>query len=284
MRYSGEIEPGYFAFWGDYLKLNQIFSIITPTWNHLWYIVYLLAYILLIAPFLPWMRRFAEGAGGRGVSFLFGGPLRLILLVTIPFIAYALLLDPRFPTTHDLVNDWANHAHRLTMFLLGYFVAKHERFWASVARALPFAIGLVLILGGGRLFLRANDWDLYVSILGSPWGVGLVTLYAWSCIVALMGLAQSYLNRPSKALTYFTGAVFCYYILHQTIIVAAGYYLTQLQIGAWPEFLVLTVITVAGCGVGYEFLRRVPYLRAFFGITNRAAKSLPQQRVALPAT
>jgi membrane-bound acyltransferase YfiQ involved in biofilm formation len=97
-----------------------------------------------------------------------------------------------------------------------------------------------------------------------------LTLYAWAFIVMLFGLAQRFLNRPSKALTYFTGAVFCYYILHQTIIVSAGYYLTQMQLGAWPEFLILTAITIAGCAGGYELLRRVPGVRLWFGI--RASK------------
>lgn len=81
-----------------------------------------------------------------------------------------------------------------------------------------------------------------------------------------LGFGQRYLNRPSRALTYLIGAVFCYYILHQTIIVAAGFYLTQLEFGAWPEFLVLTGVTVAGCGAGYEILRRIPGTRPWFGI------------------
>ncbi len=93
-----------------------------------------------------------------------------------------------------------------------------------------------------------------------------LTLYAWSSIVFLFGLAQRFLNRPSKILTYLTGAVFCYYILHQTLTVIAGYYLTQLGLGVLPEFLLVSVITVGGCMAGYEFLRRVPVLRPWFGI------------------
>jgi len=244
---------------------------ITPTWNHLWYVVYLLFYIVLIAPFLPMMRRWADGAGGRLLNRLTGGPIRLMIVVALPFIAYTLFLDPKFPTTHDLVGDWANHAHRFTVFLLGYFVAKHARFWRSVDRVLPLSIALVIIIGGGRLYLRAFHWDFYVSLFeGTPIMSVALVLYAWSFIVMLLGLGQRYLNRPSKALTYLTGAVFCYYILHQTIIVAAGFYLTPLQLGAWPEFFVLTLITIAGCGAGYEILRRLPGVRPWFGIKSPA--------------
>jgi peptidoglycan/LPS O-acetylase OafA/YrhL len=270
LRQDGVIESGYLAFWGNYLKLEQIYPMITPTWNHLWYVVYLLVYILLIAPFLLLMKRVAEGPAARALDRIAGGPVRLLLLIIVPFVIYELILTPHFPTTHDLVNDWANHAHRFTIFLLGYFAAKHMRFWDSARRALPLAAALVVVIGGGRFYLRAYHGDFYNSLFDGPVMTVALTLYAWAFIVMLFGLAQRFLNRPSKALTYFTGAVFCYYILHQTIIVSAGYYLTQMQLGAWPEFLILTAITIAGCAGGYELLRRVPGVRLWFGI--RASK------------
>ncbi|WP_428409684.1 acyltransferase family protein [Hyphococcus sp.] len=269
LRQAGAIEPGYLAFWGNYLKLEQLYPMTTPTWNHLWYVVYLLVYILLIAPVLPFLRRFAEGAGAKALSAVAGGPVRLLLLIIIPFVIYELALVPHFPTTHDLVNDWANHAHRFTIFMLGYFAAKHDGFWRSVERALPIAAFIAVGLGALRLYLRAWHNDFYVGLfegVSAPLVAVLMILYAWSCIVLLLGLAQRFLNRPSKTLTYLTGAIFCYYILHQTITVTAGYYLTQLQLGPWPEFIGVTAATAGGCVAGYEILRRIPVLRVFFGI------------------
>jgi membrane protein DedA with SNARE-associated domain len=266
LRQAGNIEPGYLAFWGNYLKLEQLYPMITPTWNHLWYVVYLLVYILLITPFLPAMRRFAETTGGRWFGALAGGPLRLLLIFIIPFVAYEAMLSPHFETTHNLFWDWANHAHRFTIFLLGYFAAKNIRFWRSVDRALPAAMVLVVLIGGGRLYLRAYHWDIYSAIYDGPFMTTVLTLYAWSFIVMLMGLAQRYLNRSSKVLTYLTGAVFCYYILHQTIIITAGYYLTQFELGVWPEFFLVTAATLAGCAGGYEIARRIPFLRPWLGI------------------
>ena len=283
LRQPGAIEPGYLAFWGNYLKLEQLYPMITPTWNHLWYVVYLLVYILLITPFLPLMKRFAEGTGAKILQAVTGGPIRLLLLVTIPFILYEAFLSPHFPTTHNLVQDWANHAHRFTIFLLGYFAAKHARFWTSVDKALPLAIGLVLLLGVGRLYLRAYHWDFYASLYDqTPVMMVALVLYAWSFIVMLLGLGQRFLNRPSKLLTYLTGAVFCYYILHQTITVVAGYYLTQLELGAWTEFLLVAGATVGGCVAGYEIARRIPGLRPWLGIkpAKRKVKASPQPAAA----
>lgn len=280
LRHSGEIEPGYFVFWVNYLDLEQLYSVITPTWNHLWYVVYLLVYILIIAPFLPMMRWFANGIGGRWLAAATGGPLRLMLIPAIPFLLFGMILDPHFPTTHDLVNDWANHAQRFTIFLLGYFAAKNESFWAAARRALPGAAVLVAALAVSGIFMEIYEDALAASPLARIPFIdtvidGFDVLYAWAFIVLLFGLGQRYLNRPSKMLSYLTGAVFCYYILHQTIIVIAGYNLTQLRLGSWTEFFLITFITMAGCVVGYEAIKRVPVLRLFFGIKGGAAKESP---------
>lgn len=200
------------------------------------------------------------------------------MLITIPFVIYELVLSPHFPTTHNLVNDWANHAHRFTVFLLGYFAAKHVVFWRSADRALPLAAVLVVSLLISGFWMEANEEMLAASSLAQIPFIDQVIdaldiLYAWSFMVLLFGLAQRYLNRPSKALTYLTGAVFCYYILHQTIIVIAGYNLTQMQFGPWPEFLAVTLVTVAGCTLGYEAFRRIPGVRPWFGIKAPPAKA-----------
>lgn len=263
---AGEIEPGYLIFWDNYLRYVQVYSVTTPTWNHLWYVVYLLVYILLITPFLPLMRRFAETVGGRWLGAALGGPVRLLLVVIAPFLFYRAVLDPLFPTTHALWGDWANHAHRVTIFLLGYFAAKNIRFWQAVDRALPVAAGLVILIGAARLYLRAYHWDFYSAVYDGPIMASALTLYAWAFIVMMLGLAQRFLNRPSALLTYLTGAVFCYYILHQTIIIVAGYYLTQMKLGVWNEFALLMGLTVTGCVIGYEIGKRIPYLRVFLGI------------------
>jgi surface polysaccharide O-acyltransferase-like enzyme len=91
-------------------------------------------------------------------------------------------------------------------------------------------------------------------------------LYAWSCMLLLFGVGQHFLNRESRLLRYLTSAIFCYYVLHQTIIVVAGYYLTGLELGALPEFFTLTFVTVAGCAAGYEIIRRIPGVGILVGV------------------
>ena len=45
---SGEISSSFLAFYPGYLA--EDYSISTPTWNHLWYLVYLFVYTLILLP------------------------------------------------------------------------------------------------------------------------------------------------------------------------------------------------------------------------------------------
>ena len=187
---KGETQASFFAFWLQYLNLEQSFSVITPTWNHLWYVAYLFVYILIVTPLTPLLRRWAEGASAQKVFAGLSHPAALLLVPIFPYVFIDLILSPIYPTTHDLVNDWANHAMRFTIFLYGYFVAKSAVFWSAVVRALKAAAMIVVFIGFGRAYLRALHWNLYVSLYDViPVMPVLNILYAWAFIILLLGLA-----------------------------------------------------------------------------------------------
>ncbi len=266
VRQSGEFTGSMAAFYPDYVRIEQVFSTITPTWNHLWYLAYVLLYILVILPLLPWLRRIPETRAWHAIS---SRAWVVVFLVILPFVATETWLAPHYPTTHALVGDWANHAHRFMIFVIGFFVAKDLAFWRTVDRAWRFApalaVGAWLVLANGQ----AVADTLQPLLSGTPLRflfsyVG--TLYAWACMLTLLGFGQRFLNRESRALRYLTSAIFCYYVLHQTITVVAGYYLTELRLGAVPEAFALMAVTVLGCVAGYEILRRTPGVGILFGV------------------
>ncbi len=266
VRQSGEFTGSMAAFYPDYVRIEQVFSTITPTWNHLWYLAYVLLYILVILPLLPWLRRIPETRAWHAIS---SRAWVVVFLVILPFVATETWLAPHYPTTHALVGDWANHAHRFMIFVIGFFVAKDLAFWRTVDRAWRFApalaVGAWLVLANGQ----AVADTLQPLLSGTPLRflfsyVG--TLYAWACMLTLLGFGQRFLNRESRALRYLTSAIFCYYVLHQTITVVAGYYLTELRLGAVPEAIALMAVTVLGCVAGYEIVRRIPGVGILFGV------------------
>lgn len=275
LRFRDEIEPGFFAFYRQYLGFGD-FSIIVPTWNHLWYVAYMLVYTLIAAACLPLLRFVSVHLGEPVFAWLREGRAwRVLLAPAIPFLIYRLTLDPLFPTTHILWGDWANIAHTLTIFVLGFIAAKNEDFWSAVDRALPVALALSAALGGALLIAWLNqtvvraDPQLLSAVLT------LRVFYAWTIIVTLLGLARRFTNRTSPALAYLTAAIFPYYIMHQTIIVVVGYWFTMVEAPAAIEVTAIIVATVLGCAVGYEIIRKVTLLRPLFGLPMRG-KQIPR--------
>lgn len=268
---SGEINKGFWEFYPEYfIGTSSKYSVTIPTWNHLWYVVYLMLYTLIIAPFAKPLAKIMAGKGAGLTQAVFGsrfGILWVIVLPVLPHFLYRIFLDERFPTTHDVVSDWANHAHSVTFLLTGFLLAKDGAFWDAIKRGRRFFIGLALGLGIVLTFTWAH-WDAVAEAKTFLWPARIGRLlFAWSVIAALLSLAQHYLNRPSPALTYMTEAIFPWYILHQTLIIMAGYWLTRQDLSVSVEFAGVVVVTFGGCILIHElFIRRFNLIRPLFGL------------------
>lgn len=280
---KGEIGPNYVEFWWQYLDFDLEFSIITPTYNHLWYVVYILLYTLLLVPFRPLLQKlrgpFDRLWAGRGALVL--------LLPLIPLVVYDALLSDTFPVTHAIVDDWFNHANSLTMVVFGYLAAKSTAFWQAIDRARHQALALALTVGAVRFAVSLSPtppdgmWEGVLSLMR--------IIYLWAVIASLLGYAQRYLNRSGPTLRYLSEAVFPYYILHQTLIVCLGAWSFGLPVWAEAPFILLG--TIGGCALAYEVIRRVAPLRPLFGLplrpraerTGDAAGAVSMKVTAWPA-
>lgn len=272
---KGEIAPGYLEFYPRYLNLWSGFSIITPTYNHLWYVLYVLLYTLIIAALLPLLRR-AGGMVEQAIGWLMRGAFgwRLILCPALAFMAFGALLAPHFPVNMMVVGDWYNHSILFSALLIGWFIAKSDAFWSGLPRHL-LPLVLVAAMLGIVLFVARLDWGAVRAdplLFAVMMGVRLT--FMWAMILVLLALAQRWLNRPGKALDFLNEAVFPYYILHQTIIVAVGFWLAQSVLPVWLEASILVLTTLVGCVVLTEIIKRIPLLRPLFGL--RPIRPRPQ--------
>lgn len=277
----GGYHDGYLAFWSRYVHGDPNFCrdgdcLDVPTWNHLWFVVYLWVYTLVLC-LLRWTTRGAlAGVKARVAAAMSGWGL---LLVPAAFLIVArITLIDRFESTHALVDDWYNHAQYLPQFLLGYAVAKSQPVWdrfaalrwpATVLSAAAYAF-IVWYFG-----TFADDAtpppDLLRLFQRGVWG-----LFQWSAVVAIAGHAAQWKPGDSAARRYLTEAVFPIYILHQTIIVVLAHNLQPLGLRPMVEGPLLVMATLALCFAGFELVRRVGVLRPLFGLGRREARALPR--------
>lgn len=259
LHYTGSVGE----FYQRYITMSGGWGMITPTWNHMWFVAYLLVYTLLLPLIAPLLKQIP---GARWMLH----PAALVLGPWLFLTACRFLLAPLFEETHALIDDWYSHAIYFTGFLFGYCVAKSDGFFAACMRG---RLGFLLLALAAWLGLEA--WRAFAPPLDevSSWAVrsGLRQLQAWCAILAAIGYAHRYLaGRDGPMRRYMTDAIFPFYIIHQTVIVAAGFYLNRLGLPLALEAAILITLTLLACAATYEIARRIGVLRPLFGLRMKA--------------
>ena len=108
--------------WTQYLRADQTlvrpFHMTMPTWDHLWFLVYLLIYTLLAAA-VAWVARLL---GARAVPRV--TPWLLVLAPAAWLAVANLLILARWPVTDALVNDWGGHLKWAGLYATGLLAAR----------------------------------------------------------------------------------------------------------------------------------------------------------------
>jgi glucan biosynthesis protein C len=265
---------GYFLL-HDYYRPQAISGVFMPTYMHLWFVVYLLAYTLLWGVLLTlpgaWIDRVKHMA-----ERILAGPALLPLGIAAFFVIRT-FVAPGWSDTHLLVNDWSAHLSYFAAFLFGVLLRRSESVRASARRWWKMA-GAAAILGWAYI-----SWSemAYPGMTPMPHALGLLYRIArategWGAIVGLVGLADAHWNHDSKWRPMLAEAVFPFYIIHQTVIVVVGYWLLSTPTTGLERFLILVAATAAGCWAFYLVGRAIESLRPLIGLKRRTpAKPVP---------
>jgi len=240
------------------------------SWHHLWFVAYLFVFSIISLPIVAYLR---SGAGKAMISELadFMGKGYRTYLILLPALVMHFFLDKHFPTTHNLVKDWANFTTSWYVFLLGYVFASDERFmenlrknrWVSTFSAL-LAYFLLIFFWKSEILKPVFSQDvreiIYLCIDNSLGGFG---------VLAIVGLAKQYLTHNSPFLAYANQAVYPFYIFHQTVIVCIGFYIVQWSMNLWLKFLIINILTFCITWLLYEIVKRTALTRVLLGIKNK---------------
>ena len=243
--------------------------------NHLWFLVYIAAYTALAVPFLirpTWTARLEQGLEhGLGGWRLLAVPAAYLILARV-WLYY------NYGLTNQLFADPYNHAQSLAAFLFGFLLARREAVWrnferlrwiglALAAAALPLAMVQVAHPGGGAFHEIPRN--------------SVYALDQWAAIVAILGFASRHQRQAdSPRLRYLNDAIFPCYLAHQTVLVVAVWWLKPAGLPAWIEVMLLVAATFGGSLLIYEGVRRVAWLRPFWGLRPLNSEAGGSSRVS----
>ena len=244
------------------------------SWHHYWFIAYLYLFCLLGWPVFTYLK---GAAGLQRLERLTQGLLRsaCLYLAIIPLAVVEISLRAWFPGFPDLIHDWANFSHWFLIFMAGYLLATSRPLLdrTQQLRSLSLALAMLATMAMFAQFWRPGE-GYFSPLVNGKTDIGR---YVWFCILrvsnvwfwllACLGYAGRYLQRPSRLLSYLNNAVYPLFCLHLTVIVALGYVIVPLDWSILTKYLAITSGTIVVSLGSYELLvRRIAWVRPLVGL------------------
>jgi len=128
--------------------------------------------------------------------------------------------------------------------------------------ALPVMIGLVMALGGAagnlEVFLGGFSWQAFVT---SAWE----STACISIIISLVYVFQKRYNGQGSLLRWMSPNFYTVYIMHQLVVVAIMIPFLSTAMPTAVKFVFVALISVPGCFVLSEAIRRIPCTKRVLG-------------------
>ncbi|OJJ17053.1 hypothetical protein BKI52_30525 [marine bacterium AO1-C] len=229
---------------------------------HIWYLPYLFVQTLFALPLFRWLlkRKLKEPFLSFHIYWLF-----------IPLILINIILRPFFPQ----YLHWADFAHFFFFFVLGfYFVKFRQQITPQLLKSLKWFVAIAIITS-----LLTHYFALFSSYMikwmdrpDSSWDyIGFLVIRSTNSLAwmwSFVGLFILYFDKKHSILPKLNEAVLPIYLLHQTFIIAFGFYIVKLS---WPMFLkfgVILLLSIVAMLFTYTIIKRVKPLRFLFGMKN----------------
>jgi len=225
-----------------------------PHQGHLWFLLNIIIYVLLLIPLFQLLKK----KGGRKFGKVWASMMRHPLgplSVSLFFVLEALLVKPQLYAFY--AETWHGFFLGFLAFAFGFlFVYSGKSFWKTIQKWRWLYLGIAIILFAIRFFVFSTESPGYLSAMESN---------CW--IFALFGLGYTYLNRPSRVLSYLSRAAYPVYIIHMVVLYMGALLILPLKIPVILKFVTITCFTFLICLLLYEFvIRRIAFLRPLFGL------------------
>ncbi len=268
---QGRAGEGYLHFWVQYFA-DRVSCMSTNCqvvpFNHLWFVLYIWAYAMVLAVLLCWPRSLDRL--GSALDRAMSG-YNALLLPILYFAMVRWLLFPDFGLTNRLFSDWYNHAMSFASFLAGFCLASRSNFWTSLDRRRWLSLAVAVAASS----LLAWQTAVHAGTLSPSPNAWRPLIYAsaqWGAIAAILGFCYRHLsNVTGPTQRYLNDGVFTFYLFHQTIIVMAAHWIDPLPISAAAGSALVILSTAIGCVACYEIGRRSGSFRPLFGIRPASA-------------
>jgi glucans biosynthesis protein C len=247
-------------------------------WLHLWYLAFIFGFTLLVIPVLPKMRmaRFEHFLNRSDAALKHPVMLTLTgLLISLPFY---------FVNNYVASGNIAQLTYYFPYFIFGLTVFLRPHIQRALLNNKGKFLTLSVLVTTFLYILSFRSYDGEMLLKQAvndehrPFHIFAVqSLNTWLWLLSILGYSIKLLNFRSKRLTYANEAVYPFYILHQTVIVAVGYYIVRLDASITLKLILITISSFTAIWVFYEYvIRRRSVTRLIFGLKGKRAGITPE--------
>jgi glucans biosynthesis protein C len=254
----GQFKGSYFQFLPQYF-----FNEFDLEGKHLWYLLILFVFSLILYPLLRWMK-------GKGLRVLtsIGDVLALpgaVYALALPTLLMLMFINPDNPVIDFRLAGWQPLIY-LWLLLSGFLVFSSDPLQARIKQVRWLSLSISMITMVAYLYECNLGWPNF-SASRYPLVLALRGFCSWCCILTVLGFGMQHLTFSSPVLNYANEAVLPFYILHQTVLFSVGYFVVQWAIADWLKWPIIVLVSFAAIMLIYEFLvRRINPMRFLFGM------------------
>jgi glucans biosynthesis protein C len=266
---------GYWDFYKTVFQFKPYPEGGSLSWHHLWFILYLFIYSLMVIPLLKFLRA-ANSENFKNTALkILGNPAGLLLIPSIFILLTQIVLRPYFPEeTHALRQDWAYFTFYFLFFIMGIICYSIPKLWEAIgANRKHLLMGTIAFLIPFYIcYFHFRD------LIVLPWTDDQVeTIFdviaifvSWFTVITIIAYGQHYLNRPHPWLSKISEGLYPFYILHQTVIIVIGYYVCQWDWSIAAKYWAICFLTLISCVTFYLLLIRPSnVMRFLFGVKRK---------------
>jgi glucans biosynthesis protein C len=251
------------------------------SWHHLWFVLYLLIFSMIALPLLKYLRSAKSENFKEKCLWLLSSPAGLLLIPSILILNTQFILRPFFPEeTHDLIHDWAYFVFYFAFFLMGIICYSIPQLWQAIGSNRKYLLVTTLF----SLIPFYACYFHFRGLIQLPWDEETLgdffdrtgILVSWFTVITIIAYGQHYLNKPHPWLSKISEGLYPFYILHQTVIIAIGYYVCQWDWSIAAKYWTICFLTLTSCVAFYLLLIR-PFnaMRFLFGVKMKRNLKVP---------
>lgn len=241
-----------------------------PFSGHLWFLQYLFLISLVCLPLMFWLR---SASGRRWVAWLLRRcePRARILFFALPPALVLITLRGLF----EAQRSWADFLWYAIYFVIGAVLISERRFTQFIKRdgGLCLVVWLLSLSGVGLMVLLLG-YDPFPGHEPFSWRYLMYqilwSMASWSAVAWILSMGARHLGESRRLPADWQEAVLPFYLLHQTVILAVGFFVIRWHTGILVKFIAVCSVSFVLIMLVYELLiRRWNAMRLLFGMRLR---------------